>query len=172
MRLPKDIVEFLGGPAMILLGTRSEVFVPEIGRGVGLRLSEHEDEIDLIMSRWQWPQTVSNIAANGSLAATLSRPTDYVTYQIKGTAVLRDTRPEDLAVAEAFVRRMSDCLGAQGVTAAAMSRWFCLQDTKVARLAIETVFVQTPGALAGTVLDVNEGMELNAAKGTVTGSRA
>ncbi len=152
MRLPEQVVEFLGGPSMILLGTRSAVFKPGIGRAIGLRLAEEADRIDLMLSRWQWPQTAANIASNGQLAVTFSRPSDYVTYQLKGLAELRDAEPDDLALGEKYVRRMGATLSGLGVGSAMTSGWFCTRDVVVARLAVEAVFVQTPGASAGSTI--------------------
>ncbi len=152
MRLPEVVTDFLGGPAMIVLGTRSPVFVPDIGRAVGLTIGSSQDEIDLMVSRWQWPQTTSNIAATGQLAATFSRPTDYVTYQLKGGAWLREAEASDLAVAERFSRRMSDCLSALGVGPAVVAQWFNWRDVVVTRLAVESIFIQTPGAKAGSAI--------------------
>lgn len=76
MRLPVHLVEFLDGPVMILLGTCSASNWPEAGRAVGLRLSEDASALNLVVSRWQWPQTVDNIVATGNLTVTLSRPAD------------------------------------------------------------------------------------------------
>ena len=150
MRLSDTLVEFLNGPLMILLGTRSAAFVPEIGRAIGQRLSPEASALDLIVSRWQWPATVDNIAATGALAVTLARPDDYVTYQFKGSAKLLTARAEDVALAERHMRRMFDCLCGLGVEPAAAASWFCGREPVVARLQIAAVFVQTPGAQAGT----------------------
>lgn len=72
---------------------------------------------------------------------------------MKGRAELREATSDDLVLAQNFVRRMSDCLTGLGVVPAAASRWFSLRDVVVTRLGIEAVFVQTPGAQAGTPVD-------------------
>lgn len=38
MRLSDNLVEFLGGPVMILPGTRNAAFVPDIGRAVAVQV--------------------------------------------------------------------------------------------------------------------------------------
>lgn len=152
MQLPDYLVEFLDGPAMILLGTRSQDIYPEVGRAVGVRVVPGNQMIDLVVSRWQWPATVANIISTGELAVTVSRPTDYETYQIKGKASLRDMASDDAVFVEGFRHRMSDCLAGLGITKAMGLTWFCQRDAVVVQLQIDAIFVQTPGARAGVVV--------------------
>ncbi|MEO8244629.1 MAG: hypothetical protein ABI832_20245 [bacterium] len=152
MRLSDALIEFLAGPVMILLGSRTATNVPDAGRSVGLRLSADAQSVDLVTSRWQWPQTVENVAATGGLAVTLSRPTDYVTYQIKGRARLQVAGPDDIALAERYMARMHDLLTGLGVDPLMAATWFCARDPVVLRLTISQVFVQTPGAQAGSAV--------------------
>jgi predicted pyridoxine 5'-phosphate oxidase superfamily flavin-nucleotide-binding protein len=87
--LDADLAAFIESPVMQIVGTADATRRPGIARGVGAWRARDPDTIDLVLSAWQWPETVANIEANGRIAVTFSRPSDYVTYQIKGTATLR-----------------------------------------------------------------------------------
>lgn len=152
MRIPDYLVEFLASPAMILLGTRNAGNMPDVGRAMGVRLIDGNETIELLVSKWQWPGTVENISRTGILAVTLSRPSDYVTYQVKGRAAIRPTGEDDRALAARYGRRMKETLTGLGVTPAIAAQWFCDRDLVAARLGIEEIFVQTPGSSAGTAV--------------------
>ena len=110
------------------------------------------DACDLVFSRWQWPAIARDVVASGRLALTASRPSDYVTYQLKGRAELCEAGAEAAAVAREYCASVAETLGGQGVPEWMVARWTIDRDLAVARLRIDEAYVQTPGPRAGTAL--------------------
>lgn len=152
MILDAERKAFLTSNVMIALAACDDDLQSTIGRAVGARI-EDGDGLDLVVSRWQWPFLVANVARRGKIAATFARPTDYVTYQVKGSALLREARPQDHALADRYLAAISETLTALGVPPSVMSPWFSSRDLVVMRIAIDAIFVQTPGASAGSRLE-------------------
>lgn len=152
MRIGDDLARFLEGPVMIILGTADAAGRPEIGRAIGIRVVAAQGRIELVVSGWQWPGTVANLRATERLAATFSRPADYVTYQLKGRAALREADEDDLRLADGYRTRTQDALDALGLSPGIADHWLAAREAVVLRLAVEQAFVQTPGPAAGSAL--------------------
>ena len=151
MQLDQETLRFLAGPVMIIIGSSDGRNRPAIGRGLGIR-GHGPAEIDLVFSRWQWPRTAADIAETRRLAVTCSRPSDYVTYQVKGRATLRDAEKEHIARADAYRTDICAVLTGLGIVPAAIAQWTVSEDLVVARLKVTEAYLQTPGARAGTAL--------------------
>jgi hypothetical protein len=152
MPLDPDIALFLASPVMIIVGTASAAGRPEIGRAIGALVAPETRQLDLVLSRWQWPTTVENVQATGRLAATFARPSDYVSYQVKGAAALVPASPAHLAGAARYLDAIAATLDALGLERRISAAWRVERDPVVLRCRIEAVFVQTPGAKAGQPL--------------------
>lgn len=157
MRIDENLARFLEGPVMIILGTCDAQGRPEVGRAVGARVLAAARRVELAVSAWQWPQTVADVRATGRLAATFSRPSDYRTYQLKGTATARDADEDDLRLSERYRCEAQAALEAAGLDASIATQWLTAQDAVVLRLQVEEVFVQTPGPDAGAALGTSQG---------------
>lgn len=155
MLLNQDLEDFVSSPVMIILGTCNGARQPEIGRAVGAVIKPAEDRVDLIISGWQWPGTVVNVRDNGRLSVTFARPSDYVSYQLKGTASVIAATAEHLAKSVGYVDAIAAVLSELGLRREISNRWFINRDPVVLNLLIENVFVQTPGAQAGQVFRGN-----------------
>nr|WP_166181247.1 hypothetical protein [Altererythrobacter segetis] len=151
MNLEPDLAEFLTGPVLLIVSAADDRCRPAIGRGVGASIVG-VDAIEVILSRWQWPDVVRNIVSSGRLALTASRARDYVTYQLKGPAKIRDATPEDIECAQHYWAAITDELGRQNVPAYIVSQWSPDRDIVAAQLSVAEIYVQTPGPLAGTSL--------------------
>lgn len=147
MQLPAEITAFLDQPVTIILGTCGAGFSPDIARGMGLAL--RDGAVEVVISRWQWPGAVANLAANGALALTVSDPRSYRTYQLKGQASLHPAGAAEQALAEEYRRRMLDLFAALSMAEDFAGKWLSLRDLVVARLEVAECFVQTPGPQAG-----------------------
>jgi hypothetical protein len=90
------LAEFIESPVMQIVGSAGLARRPGIGRGVGAWISSERDLVHVVISSWQWPDTVTNLQANDRIAVTFSRPADYVSYQIKGRARLRLAEPDEV----------------------------------------------------------------------------
>lgn len=149
MRFDPEIAAFMTSPVMIITGTCSDARVPEIGRAVGAMVDAEEGWVDLLISAWQWPGTVTNIRQNGRLAVTFARPADYVSYQVKGRAGAIPVDERHLVRSRWYVGATAEVLTALGVAPALAAEWLIERDPTAFRLHADAIFWQTPGAKAG-----------------------
>jgi hypothetical protein len=143
---------FLVSPVMIVVAGCGADLRPSIARALGARLGAG-DEVELVVSRWQWPTLVDDVAERGGVAVTFVRPNDYVTYQVKGRGRVRAAGPDDFALVERYVATVSATLSALGVPAPVMAPWLVPRDLVVIAVSVEEIYVQTPGAAAGSRLE-------------------
>lgn len=151
MRLSDDIRQFIVDDVMIIIGTRDETNRAAIARGVGAR-AIGDDEVEVLVSGWQWADTIANLSSSPGTAITFSRPRDYVSYQLKGVAQSRAADPADAEFARAYTARMIAMFAALGVPENLVRPWCCEDDLHVVRLRVQESYVQTPGPKAGTAL--------------------
>lgn len=153
MQINQDIAVFMTSPVMIVLGTSDEALQPAIGRAVGALVQRDEGCIDLMVSEWQWPATVANVRAIGRLAATFARPSDYVSFQAKGRAAVLPAAAEHLSSAARYVERITATLEELGLDSRIVTPWLVDLDLVAVRLLVDEIFVQTPGAKAGQLVE-------------------
>lgn len=151
MRLSDDIRQFILDDVMIIIGTRDDTNRASIARGVGARASGG-DEVEVLVSGWQWADTIANLRTSPCAAITFSRPRDYVSYQLKGMAQSRAADPADAQFARSYTARMIAMFAALGVPENLVRPWCCEDDLHVVRLRVQESYVQTPGPKAGTAL--------------------
>lgn len=152
MILDEERRAFFVSPVMIVVAACGAELRPSIARALGARLGDG-DVVEIVVSRWQWPMLVDDVARRGDIAVTFVRPSDYVTYQAKGRGRVRAAAPDDLALAERYVGTVSATLSSLGVPASVMAPWLVPRDLVVITVAFEAVYVQTPGATAGSRLE-------------------
>ncbi len=153
MAISQDLADFMTRPVMIILGTCDAERVPEIARAVGAVVHRREGFVDLMTSEWQWPRTVANVQADGQLAVTFARPSDYVSYQIKGLATVVPTTAEHIAQADHYVKAMTLTLEELGLDPWLVAPWLVSRSLVTLRLAAQAIFVQTPGSKAGQLIE-------------------
>ncbi len=153
MLINQDLAAFMASPVMIILGTRDDFLAPEIARAVGAVVRRDKGHVDLMVSEWQWPKTVANVRANGQLAVTFARPSDYVSYQIKGHATVVSTAAEHVALARRYMECMASTLGELGLEQRVVAPWLVDRDLVAVRLSVQEIFEQTPGARAGRLIE-------------------
>ena len=152
MQLDEALSEFLVSPVMIIIGTHDAALRADIGRGNGALVQGESGVVDLLVSGWLWPGTVSNLRTTGAVAATFARPRDYAAYQIKGRAMLIEPKEEHLRVAADYSEAIREALVAQGLEGRLIDPWLCERDLCVARITVAEAFEQTPGPRAGRAL--------------------
>jgi len=151
-RIQTELAAFIESPVMIILGTGAGG-VPEIGRGMGASVEEDGAAMQVIVSAWQWPETVAQARASGRLAATFARPADYVTYQVKGRVDrVAPLTPALEACAARYAARITEVLDGLGLPPELTAPWRSGRDLMALHLRPEQVFVQTPGLRAGSLL--------------------
>lgn len=149
--IDEQIAQFLTSPVMIIMATADAELMPVVGRGLGCRLTER-GEVEIVFSRWQWPRIEADLLASRRLAATWARPSDYVSYQLKGSAMLRSCEAQDRALAERYCADMTQVLATLGVSLEQIGHWIVPRDLAVARMTVAEAYVQTPGQRAGVRL--------------------
>jgi hypothetical protein len=137
---------------MIIVGTCDASARPAIGRAVGARLDADADVIELVLSSWQWPGTAANLLATGRAAVTFARPSDYVSYQVKGSAGVSEADAQALSLAESYIQEIALVLGGLGLERKLVAPWLTYRDPILIRMVVDAVYVQTPGAKAGQPL--------------------
>lgn len=156
MSFDQDLANFMVSPVMIILGTYSGALQPEIGRAVGALVRPAEGRVELVVSGWQWPETVANVRSSHRLSVTFARPTDYVSYQVKGAASVMPATAEHLVRSAAYVDAITTVLSELGLDREYSNRWLISREPVVLNFVAESVFVQTPGARAGQMLQTGE----------------
>lgn len=135
---------------MQIIGSADPARKPEIGRGAGAWASADRRRVELVFSTWQWPGTLSNLKSNGGIAITFARPSDYVSYQIKGNAALRNAEPQDVDRSARYLVEIVSTLMRLGLSAEVIAAWLSNRDPVLVSIEISAIFIQTPGAKAGT----------------------
>jgi hypothetical protein len=149
MKLDTELAAFLGSPVMIIVGTCDAGNRPEIGRAVGASVDADAGIVELVMSAWQWPGTVANVRNGSRIAVTFARPSDYVSYQVKGAGFVRPAQAADLDCAGRYIKTIVDVLANLGLDRRLAAPWVTEREAVVVRIEVDAVYVQTPGARAG-----------------------
>ncbi|MCW8088181.1 hypothetical protein [Sabulicella glaciei] len=147
-----ELAGFLESPVMIIVGTGLGG-VPEIGRGLGALVEAGGAALHLVVSAWQWPRTVSQARESGTIAITFARPTDYVTYQVKGQVEwIGPLTPALHARAARYAAEIAEVLAGLGMSPELTAPWRSKRDLVALRIRPQQAFVQTPGPRAGHAL--------------------
>ena len=150
------LAAFLESPVMIIVGSCDDGLLPQVARAAGAVVDRATGRIDLIVSGWQWPQTIANVGRNGRLAVTFARPADYVSYQLKGRAAIIPASLAHRERAQHYIKAMTETFAGLGLDRAVAAPWLIDLEPQVLRLAVEAIFVQTPGEKAGSILEPSQ----------------
>ena len=147
------LATFLESPVMIIVGSCDDGLLPQVARAAGAVVDRAKGRVDLIVSGWQWPQTIANVGRNGRLAVTFARPADYVSYQLKGRAAIIPASVAHRQRAQYYIEAMTETFAGLGLDQTVAAPWLVDLEPQVLCLAVETIFVQTPGEKAGSILE-------------------
>ena len=150
------LAAFLESPVMIIVGSCDDGLLPQVARAAGAVVDRATGRIDLIVSGWQWPQTIANVGRNGRLAVTFARPADYVSYQLKGRAAIIPASLAHRERAQHYIEAMTETFAGLGLDRAVAAPWLIDLEPQILRLAVEAIFVQTPGEKAGSMLEPSQ----------------
>lgn len=149
-----ELADYLRSGISILVATRDAALVPSCARGVGVRVEPGGAELTLFLPVATAVATLANLADNGRLAVTFSRPVDHRSIQLKGSAVeVRAAGEEERREVEAYRLAYGAALGHIGLPprlGARVRNWPC----HAVRLRVEALYQQTPGPGAGVALAV------------------
>jgi hypothetical protein len=141
----------LAGGSAIMVATRDDMGEPHVTRGWGGRLDAEMGRLDLALTVSDDLEVVSDLEANGAIAVTLVRPTNYLAMQLTGTVEwIGDVNASDQERIDAHVARFVAEVMRIGMTPATAR---LAGDRFVAvRIAMREFFEQTPGAKAGSAM--------------------
>jgi len=149
VQVDDKLLDFFKRPLMCIIAAADETGHPSAGRGVGFHIFDDRETIDVIFSSWQWPRLETSVRQTGRIAATFVSPSDYVSFQLKGAASMRDTEAHDIDCADRFIAAATGELEALGVPGRIITPWLTAREAKVVRLSVSEIYIQTPGPLAG-----------------------
>lgn len=151
--IPPDLAEFLTSGISILAGTRDARLMPEATRVLGARVEEGGRELVVFLSKATAERTLANVRDNGRIAVCFSS-VDHRSYQIKGRLIdVRDADENDRSSIDRYRAAVAQHFGFVGLPPRLtyrMSHW----PAHAVRVAVEQVFIQTPGPGAGGPLGV------------------
>lgn len=146
--LTDDLAVFLASGVAVVVATRDADMRPEITRGWGIEVSDG-GHLTLCLAAEPGSRTHSNLAGNGAIAITASRPTTYRTVQFKGTATaIGEPDAAQIATAHRHLEAFAAEVAPFGIPLAG-ARGFLGRELVAVTVAVREVYDQTPGANAG-----------------------
>jgi hypothetical protein len=137
----------------IIVGTCDRACVPAIARSFGARVLENRPCLELLVSRWPGPETLSNLRESGRVAVTFTAPETFEAYQVKGRMTdWGECTPEDLALSETYCQTIRRRIEALREPPALTRVTFSPRGLFRITIEVDSVFVQTPGKNAGQKL--------------------
>jgi hypothetical protein len=150
--LGPDLVELITGGVAVLVSTRARELQPEIVRAWGLEVSADGSSLTVCVPAAPGSRTAANLESNGEVAALFVSSKDYRAIQVKGQAEsLTAPTPEQLQLVEQHVLAFAGRVRDLGVTESNVRR-VVRPDPVAVRIAVRTVYDQTPGRDAGSLL--------------------
>ena len=147
--LTDEVMELLDSPCGVYLGTRNAELVPHTHRVWGIRSSEDRRLVTVLMSRVFAGPLESSLVDNGRVTLTVSRFTDFKTFQLKGRHLeTREVDDDDISLYERTRSMCADAMSQMGFPADVSRRIVARPDIAVT-FEVEAIFCQTPGKGAG-----------------------
>jgi len=147
-RISDDLLELFASGVDLYVATRGPDLMPESVLGMGIRVHPDRRHATVYVPS-SAATTLANLADNGQVAATLCRPPDHRTVQLKGrcTATRRSTEI-DREIQEIFRAAMVTSFASIGIPRA-LSRGLPWWPSVAIEFEVADVFTQTPGPDAG-----------------------
>ena len=136
----------------VIVGTADAARSPAVTRGWGPRLTDDGGVLTLCVDAPEGSPTLANLRAGGPVAVTLSRPTSYLSVQVKGPLRALGAADEDaLGIAAAHVAAFIEETSSMGVPAPVIR---ATVGTELVAVSVEVAerYDQTPGPGAGRAL--------------------
>jgi hypothetical protein len=143
---------FLVPGVSVIAASRDSRLIPSVSRGVACRVSEDRRNLTILLRRMPAAAVIRDVAASGWITTCHSLPSTHRTIQLKGRdAVIGSPRPEDVALAHAFVDGFIAELEPIGYTKAFVRTMlsFAPEDLVAVRFTPTEIYSQTPGPNAG-----------------------
>lgn len=156
MMLPSDIVEFLHGPQVMALGTRSAKLRPAMGRILGAFADAPTDRISFFLPNVQSEPHLANLADNGLVAMTAGEAKTHRNYQFKGRVVdIRASTDGDAAIRDLYRDKLTRYFREEYFMPLPDNFFgdFIADPSTTITFRISKIFNQTPGPNAGKPID-------------------
>jgi hypothetical protein len=156
MQLPDDLIRIADTGVIVIVGTCDADRVPEVSRAWGVRVLPERDAVEVCVSSRVCGRTLDNLTDNQQIAITITSPSNYRSFQVKGRATeTRSITPSDLERITRHQRAFTDEVVAVGMPEQSAVRLSSIEmedepEIVHIRVVVEAVFNQTPGPGAGT----------------------
>jgi Pyridoxamine 5'-phosphate oxidase len=154
--LPSDIVEFLHGPLVFALGTRSAKLRPAMARPFGAFADGPRDRISIFLANVQGEPHLANLADNGLVALTAGEARTHRNYQFKGRVVdIHPSTAADAVVRDLYLDKLVAYFEKEYFMPLPENffRGYVAEPSTTITFRVEKIFNQTPGPNAGTPID-------------------
>lgn len=146
--IPQDLATYFESGISILAGTRDARKIPEATRVLGARIDPDGRAFTVFLSAATAQRTLANVRDNGRMAVCFTS-VDHRSYQVKGRVTdVSDADEKDRHAIERYRAALAQHFGFVGLPPRLtyrLSHW----PAHAVRVAVETVFLQTPGPGAG-----------------------
>ena len=146
-----ELAQFLQSGIGVLVGSRDARMIPEVARAFGARVEAGGRELVVFVPVATAERTLANARENGRLAVCFAA-IDHRSYQVKGRVTrVRAADEEERKSIERYRAALAQHYGAVGMPPRLTYRidhW----PAHAFRIAVEAVFLQTPGPDAGVPL--------------------
>lgn len=148
----EELRGFIGSPVLMLVCVARPGGGPTIARGLGAQV--HDDgEIDMMISRAQWPDAVAALRSGVRVATTFVRPSTYETYQVKGVVKwVAPTDEADRSSVRTYADSVLSMLTGLGLQRHQILAFLATDEPVRMRFAPTAAYLQTPGPGAGQPL--------------------
>ncbi|HET9932629.1 MAG TPA: pyridoxamine 5'-phosphate oxidase family protein [Polyangiaceae bacterium] len=147
--LTEELVEYMATGVDMIVATRDAALAPESMLGMGIKVHPDRCTVTAYLPTERAAATLRNLQDNGQIAITLVHASTGKGIQLKGSVVsLRESDSSDRDLQAVFRSALVEELAAVGVPRSATRRLHWWPSTAV-DVAVDSVFVQTPGPKAG-----------------------
>jgi hypothetical protein len=154
--LPNDIVEFLHGPQVMALGTRSAKLRPAMARLFGAFADAPTDRISFFLPNVQGEPHLTNLADNGLVAMTAGEASTHRNYQFKGRVVdVRASTAADAAIRDLYRDKLTRYFREEYFMPLPDNFFgdYIADPSTTVTFRVSKIFNQTPGPNAGKPID-------------------
>lgn len=152
--IPGKLVDFVHGPVVMFLGTRSAEFRPAFSWVFGALAKGEEGTITILVPDVEGEQSFRNLEDNGRVALTVAEAISHESYQFKGRSIeLRPSTAEERAIQDIHKHKLATHLAQTGVEPELFDAYIATPATAVT-FEVEEIFVQTPEPGAGEKVDM------------------
>jgi len=151
--IPANLIEFLDGPVVLLVGTRDENLRPFGAYAFGCVTEADHETITFFLPDCEGGTILRDLEQNGKVALAVTEGISHVTYQFKGTCV--ETRPvsdKEKALQGAYREKVIVHYKQKGVPEGYFG-WMVYDPSTAVTFRVEEIFDQTPGPAAGAKME-------------------